>query len=206
MSAMSQSPLIERTLVIVKPDGVKRGLVGDIIHRFERAGLKLLALKMVWVDQAHVAKHYPDDRVEFIRGIGEKTLETYAKYGLDVKKNLGTDDPSAIGKMVNNWNREFLSSGPVVPMVLEGIHAIDNVRMITGHTFPTTAQPGTIRGDHSIDSPALANMKKRPVRNLIHASGNTAEASYEITLWFPGEKLHEYRRADEDVMFGGETE
>lgn len=194
--------IVERTLVMVKPDGVKRGLIGEIISRFEKAGLKILAMKMVWVDKKHVAQHYPDDRVEFIKGIGEKTLETYKKYGLDPMTNLGTADPSKIGMMVNEWNRDFLSSGPLVAMVLEGVHAIDSVRMITGHTFPATAVPGTIRGDHSIDSPALANLKKRPVRNLVHASGNPAEAEFEINLWFKPSELHEYRRADEEVMFG----
>lgn len=194
--------VIERSLVLVKPDGVQRALVGEILSRFEKAGLKVLGLKMVWVDKAHVAKHYPDSRKDLIEGIGQKTLDMYAKYGLDAKERLGTDDPMKIGLMVNEWNQDFLSSGPVVAMVLEGVHAIDSVRMITGHTFPATAVPGTIRGDHSIDSPALANLKKRPVRNLVHASGNPAEADYEITLWFKPEELHGYKRADEDVMFG----
>lgn len=192
---------IERSLVLVKPDGVKRGLIGDIIHRFERAGLKIIGVKMVWVDRKHVAKHYPDDRVEFIRGMGEKTLMSYEKYGLDAKEELGTDDPMVIGKMVNEWNRDFLVSGPVVAMVVEGIHAIDNIRMIAGNTLPTMAVPGTVRGDYSIDSPALANERKRTVRNLMHASGNLSEASYEINLWFKPDEIHDYKRADEDVMF-----
>lgn len=194
--------LIERSLVLVKPDGVKRGLVGEIVARFEKTGLKMLGMKMVWVDKAHVAKHYPDSRHDLIHGIGQKTLEMYVKYNLDPVERLGTKDPVKIGTMVNKWNRDFLASGPVVAMVLEGVHAIDNVRMMTGHTFPATAQPGTIRGDHSIDSPALANLKKRPVRNLVHASGTPAEADYEIHLWFKPEELHTYKRADEDVMFG----
>lgn len=194
--------VIEQSLVLVKPDGVRRGLIGEIVARFEKAGLKVVGMKMVWVNQAHVAKHYPDSRYNLIRGIGEKTLTMYAQYNLDPVKKLGTKDPMKIGKMVNEWNRDFLTSGPVMAMVLEGVHAIDNVRMITGHTFPTTATPGTIRGDHSIDSPALANLKKRPVRNLVHASGNPAEAEYEINLWFKPSELHDYKRADEEVMFG----
>lgn len=191
----------ERTLVLVKPDGVKRGVSGDIIHRFERAGLKIIAMKMVWVDKNHVAKHYPDDREDLIRGMGEKTLSTYAKYGMDPKQLLGTDDALEVGKMINKWNREFLTSGPVIAMVLEGIHAIENVRMMAGNTLPTLAVPGTVRGDLSVDSPAVANTRKRAVRNLMHASGNAAEASYEINLWFKPSELHEYKRADEDVMF-----
>lgn len=197
---MSQE-LIQRSLVLVKPDGVKRGLVGEIITRFEKAGLKIVALKMVWVDGELVSKHYPDDRTELMEAIGKKTLETYAKFGMDAQEQLGTMDPIALGKMVNEWNVDFLTSGPVVAMVLEGVHAIDNIRMIAGNTLPTFATPGTIRGDFSVDSPAVANSKKRSVRNLVHASGNEEEAKYEIQLWFHENELQNYKRADEDVMF-----
>ncbi len=197
--------LMERTLVVIKPDGVQRGLCGEIIARFERAGIKILGMKMIWVDKAHVEKHYPESRIELIRTIGNKTLESYSKQGKDVIAELGTDDPMKIGTMVNRWNMEYLSSGPVLAMVLEGIHAIENVRMITGNTFPTLATPGTIRGDYSIDSPILANVRKRPVRNLMHASGTKEEANYEIALWFRNGELHTYKRADEEVMFGSEV-
>lgn len=193
--------IIERSLVLVKPDGVKRALVGEIIGRFEKAGLKIVALKMVWVDKAHVSKHYPDARTELLQAMGEKSLKTYEKYGLDAKEILGTTDAIEIGTMINKWNRDFLSSGPVVAMVLEGIHAIDNVRMITGNTLPSFAEPGSIRGDYSIDSPALANTRKRAVHNMVHASGNPAEAEYEIDLWFKPNELHDYKRSDHDVMF-----
>src|SRR3989344_3017907 len=160
--------LIEQTVVLVKPDGVKRGLVGEIISRFEKAGLKISAMKMVWIDKDMVNKHYPGDRIEFLRGMGEKTLKTYQEYGKDPEEELGTMDALAIGKMINEWNMEFLTSGPVVAMLLEGLHAIDNVRMITGNTLPVFAAPGSIRGDYSLDSPALANARQRAVRNLIH--------------------------------------
>lgn len=194
--------LMERTVVLVKPDGVARGLIGEILARYERAGLKIVAMKMAWVDAEHVAKHYPESRTELLRSIGNKTLETYTKYGRDTQEELGTMDPLVIGRMVNKWNMEFLSSGPVVAMLLEGIHAIENVRMMVGNTLPTLAVPGTIRGDYSIDSPALANARKRPVRNLVHASGNAEEAKYEEELWFHKEEIYSYKRADEEVMFG----
>ena len=113
---------MEKSLVLVKPDGVQRGLVGEIIGRFEKAGLKLVAMKMVWVDRELVGKHYPESRTELLTGIGEKTLKTYAEYNKDAKAELGTDDPYEIGKLVNNWNKDALSSGPVVAMVLEGNH------------------------------------------------------------------------------------
>jgi len=192
----------EQTVVLVKPDGVKRGLVGDIIGRFEKAGLKIVAMKMIWVDKDMVAKHYPDDRTEFLKGMGEKTLATYEKYGKDAKEELGTMDPLKIGTMVNQWNMEFLTSGPVVAMLIEGLHAIDNVRLIAGNTLPAFATPGSVRGDYSIDSPALANANKRAVRNMMHASGNLEEAKYEAELWFHKNEIYDYKRTDEDVMFG----
>lgn len=192
---------MEKTLVLIKPDGVKRGLSGEIIARIEKTGLKIVGMRMVWVDEELVGKHYPESRTELLEGIGNKTLDTYKELGKDVKAELGTDEPIEIGRMVNNWNREALSAGPVIAIVFEGIHAVANVRRIAGFTLPHAAAPGTIRGDYSADSPALANERKRPVRNLIHASGNVEEAEYEIDLWFGNQDIHSYKRADEDVMF-----
>lgn len=192
----------ERTVILIKPDGVKRGLIGEIISRFEKMGLKIIALKMVWIDKKMAQKHYPEDRLELMEAIGRKTLETYEKYGRDPKEEFGNLKLVEIGKMVNKWNIDFVTSGPVVAILLEGIHAIDNVRMLAGHTLPVFALPGTIRGDYSIDSPALANVKKRAVHNIIHASGNIEEAKYEEQLWFrKGDIVDNYKRADEEIMF-----
>ena len=198
---MSSNNLIEKTVVLIKPDGVKRGLVGEILSRLEKAGLKIVALKMIWIDKEMAGKHYPDSREEFLRGMGEKTLKTYQQYGRDPNEDIGTMDPLAIGKMINSWNMEFLTSGPVAAILLEGLHAIDNVRMIAGNTLPVFANPGSVRGDYSIDSPALANSKKRAVRNLVHASGTPEEAKYEEELWFKEGEIYDYQRADEAVMF-----
>lgn len=192
---------MERTLVLIKPDGVKRALIGEIIHRFERAGLKVVGMKMVWVEKELVDKHYPNEREEFIRGMGQKTLDNYKELGIDPMVHAGTDDPHKIGLMINMWNKELLTSGPVVAMVLEGNHAITNTRRIVGPTLPSLALPGTIRGDLSLDSSALANERKRAIKNLIHASGNKEEADLEIGLWFSDKELHSYKRADEDAMF-----
>ena len=191
----------ERTVVLCKPDTVKRGLIGEIISRFEKAGLKIVAAKMVWVNANIAKKHYPESRTELLEGIGRKTLETYEKYGKDPKEQFGQMSALEIGKMVNSWNIDFITSGPVMALLLEGAHAIDNVRMIVGNTLPTFAQPGTIRGDYSVDSPALANERKRAVRNLVHASGNAPEAKYEAPLWFKKTEIHDYKRSDEDTMF-----
>jgi len=191
----------ERTLVLLKPDSVRRGIAGEIISRFEKSGLKIVGLKMIWVDDELVKKHYPSDREEFLIGMGKKTLETYAKYGKDPNEELGTMDPKEIGLLVNGWNIEFMSSGPVIAVVLEGFHAIDNVRRLAGFTIPSAANPGTIRGDYSVDSNDVANGLKRSVRNIVHASGNPEEAKYEIELWFRENEIFSYNRADESVMF-----
>ncbi len=192
----------ERTVVLVKPDGVKRGLIGEVISRFEKMGLKVIALKLIWVDADLAKKHYPESRTELMKAIGEKTLQTYEKYGMDPKEEFGEMTAEEIGKMVNNWNIDFITSGPVVAILLEGVHAIDNVRMLVGNTLPVNAVPGTIRGDYSVDSPALANTRKRSVHNLVHASGNQEEAKYEQQLWFKENEIYQYKRTDEDVMFG----
>ena len=191
---------MERTVILLKPDSVKRALVGEIIGRFEKAGLKIVALKMVHVDADVIAKHYSDDR-DYLASIGEKTLQSYREYGKDPGEHLRTTDPYEIGKIVREWNIDFLTSGPVVAVLLQGVHAVDAVRMMVGHTLPRNAQPGTIRGDFSIDSPILANMRKRTVKNMIHASGNVEEAKFEEELWFHKNEIQDYKRVDEDLMY-----
>ncbi|MFA6098825.1 MAG: nucleoside-diphosphate kinase [Patescibacteria group bacterium] len=195
-----ENPQLEKTVVLFKPDTVKRALVGELLSRFEKAGFKIAALKMVWVNEDMVAKHYPDEKI-YLTNVGQKTLKSYEEYGQDPNEELGTKDPYEIGKMVRKWNMEFLSSGPVVAILLQGIHAVDAVRMMVGNTLPRFAQPGTIRGDYSLDSPILANRNKRTVKNLIHASGNVEEAKFEEQLWFRKNEIHDYRRADEEIMF-----
>lgn len=189
---------LDRVVVIVKPDGVERGLTGEIISRLERLGLKLVALKMVWASEELVKKHYPFEREEFLRGMGEKTLKTYKEYGKDPRKVFGTNDPLEIGKMINAWNMDFFTSGPVVAMLLEGYHAVDNARSAAGTTMPVAAVPGSIRGDLATDSAAYANEQKRAVKNLVHVSGSDAEAKYEENIWFKSDEIHSYRRAGED--------
>jgi len=191
----------ERTLVFLKPDGVQRGLIGEVVGRFERAGLKVVGMKLVWPGRQLLDRHYPSDE-QFLRTIGGKTKEAFAAYGLDVRREAGTDDPLEIGRQVRSWLIDYVSSGPVAAFVLEGIHAVTVVRKLVGDTLPYRAAPGTIRGDFSIDSPTVANLMRRPVRNLIHASGSVEEAAAEIPLWFSDAELYDYRRADEGAMFG----
>ena len=190
----------ERTVVLVKPDGVKRGLVGEIISRIERRGLKIIALSMINPEREKINEHYPKDP-SWIKRLGEKTLATYAKYGLDPMKEMNTGDPEKIGESVRNWVLDYMTSGPMVKMVVEGIHAVDMVRKLVGNSIPALAEMGTIRGDFSVDSAALANKRKRAVHNLAHASETQEEAAHELDLWFSSEEIFDYKRAEEDIMF-----
>lgn len=124
----------DQTVVLIKPDGVRKGIVGEILARFERVGLKIAAAKMIWVDKTFVGKHY-QDKADYHKTVGTKTLENYQKFGLDANESLGTKDPVKIGKMVRKWNMEFLSSGPVFAMLLQGPDAVLIVRKIVGSTF-----------------------------------------------------------------------
>lgn len=194
-------PRRERTLVLIKPDGVQRALSGTILARLEQAGLKLVGLKMVQAQRAVLERHYPTDEA-WVRTVGGKTREAFQSYGLDVRAMMGTDDPVQIGRQVRGWLIDFMQTTPVIAAVLEGVHAVSVTRKIVGNTLPVFAEPGTIRGDFSVDAPTVANAGRRPVRNLIHASGTVEEAEHEVSLWFGPGELYTYRRADEDVMFG----
>jgi nucleoside-diphosphate kinase len=190
----------QQTLVLVKPDGVKRGLVGEVLSRIERRGLKVVALKMVAVDREHLENHFPKSD-EWSARLGDKGLKTFAEYDLDPQELMGTRDRVEIGKKVKESLFAYMVSGPIVAMVVEGLHAIDMVRKVAGHTLPVFAEMGTIRGDYSVDSPAIANVEGRAIQNIMHASETLEEAANEISLWFKPEEIHSYKRADEDVMF-----
>lgn len=190
----------QKTLVLVKPDGVKRGLIGEVAKRIERRGLKIVALKMVAVDRGHLEKHFPTDE-SWVGRLGDKGLKTFAEYNLDVKEHMGTDDRMEIGKKVKESLFDYMTSGPIVALVVEGLHAIDMVRKVAGHTLPVFADMGTVRGDFSVDSPAIANVENRAIHNIMHASETPEEADNEIKLWFTSDEIHSYKRADQDIMF-----
>lgn len=179
----------EQTLILAKPDALQRGLVGEIIRRFEEKKFRLVALKMIRPTKAHVRKHYLPTKQQ-LEGMGNKTLEGMRAGGRDVKKLMGTDHPLKLGKIINRWNEEFLSSGPTVAMVFQGTDAVKTGRVIVGHTIPASAAPGTIRGDFSKDTAVRANTERRAVYNLVHASGDVAEAQREIKHWFTKKELH----------------
>ncbi len=178
---------------MVKPDGVRKGLIGETIRRFEQRDLKVVALEMFQPTKAQINDHYPKDEA-WIRRLGQKTLGTYKQYGYDTKKELGTDDDFKLGTMVRSWLVDFMMSAPLVRMAIQGIHAVDVVRKIAGPTLPYKAEMGTIRGDFSIDSPLLANKEKRAVANIIHCSETPAEALHEIEHWFGKAVIHSYKR------------
>lgn len=178
-----KNPKEEVTFLMIKPDGVQKGLVGEIIKRLEQRDLKIIRLEMVQATREQMDKHYPTDE-GWVTRVGEKTLSTFTKYGYDPTEELGTADPNKIGHQVRGWLLDFMISGPVVKMVVQGVHAIDMVRKIVGPTIPANAEMGTIRGDFSVDSPALSTCEKRALENLAHASETPEEAENEIKLWF----------------------
>jgi nucleoside-diphosphate kinase len=161
---------MQRTLILIKPEAVQRHLVGKIISRFEDAGLKIIGMKQVWVDRKFAEKHYTKDIAE---RRGEKVREQLLKY---------------------------ITEGPVVAMVLEGVNAIDNVRRIVGGTEPKSSPPGTIRGDFAHVSFAYADKKNLPVKNLIHASSDEKDAKNEIELWFKSSELHSYKTVQDFLL------
>ncbi|NPA86400.1 MAG: nucleoside-diphosphate kinase [Candidatus Diapherotrites archaeon] len=185
---------MQRTLVFIKPDGVKRGLVGEIISRFEKAGLKIVGMKMMWLPRDFAEEHYRDDP-KFIKKIAQKIKESYEMYGLEPPKDL-----IAAAKKLREDLIKYVTSGPIVALVLEGPRAIYIVRKLVGDTSPEEAAPGTIRGDYSIDNYPFANIELRSIRNVIHAS-DAENAEREIALFFDDDELFEYKRADEHIMF-----
>ena len=136
-------PKEERTFVMIKPDGVRKGLIGEIIKRFEQRDLKIVALEMVRPAYEQMDNHYPK-KEEWITRLGEKTKATYDKYGYDLIADFGTDDTSKIGPEVRKWVIDFMTSAPVVKMIIQGVHAVDVVRKVAGDTMPYKADMGTI--------------------------------------------------------------
>lgn len=181
----------ERTLVLVKPDGVARGLVGEVIKRFENIGLKLELIKVGTFTVEHTRGHLPED-AGWQEQLGRKTREYYREHSLDQRAHFGREIEAfgsvGVGRLIAERVAKSLASGPLVAMVWSGAHATQLGRKVLGSTMPLNAAPGTIRGDYSIDSPEEANAEERGLRNIAHASDSPAESEREIAHWF---KLHE---------------
>ena len=182
----------------MKPDAVKRGIVGEILHRFERAGLKMVAVKLIQPGEDLAEKHYPNTE-KWKSTVGQRTIDECKANGIDLMENIGTTDPLKVGEIVKKWNEDFLKSGPVLAIVFEGVNAVERVRALVGNTVPSKAQAGTVRGDFSLDSALAANRRSRTIYNLIHASGSNEEAQFEIDLWFKKDEILSYRRIHEDL-------
>lgn len=195
---MLRHPKEEKTFVLIKPDGVQKGLVGEIIKRFEQRDLKIVALEMFQPTHKEMDNHYPKDET-WLRRIGERTTATYEKYGHDIKRDFATTDLLKIGKTVRSWLVTYMTSAPLVKMVVQGVHAVDMVRKIVGPTMPYLAEMGTIRGDFSADSAISANIERRAIFNLIHASETPDEAKHEMQHWFGKKGIYAYKRFGIDL-------
>ena len=189
-------PKTERTLVVVKPDGIQRALIGEIMKRYERIGLKLVALKMFVPTEKMIEEHYLLDS-EWKKNVGEKAIASYVKKG----ETPPSSDPIEVGNLVVERLKKYMTSGPVIAMVWEGAHSVELVRKITGGTEPRSAGIGTIRGDFVVDSYQMADGADRAIRNLIHASGSVPEAEKEIPHWFKEEEIIKYSVPHEATLY-----
>lgn len=189
--------MIQQTLVLIKPDGVQKGLVGEIIKRFEQRGLKIIGTKMLLVNEDLAKKHYPLDE-EWAKMLFEKTKKAYEKEGKELKEKTHIE----MGEKIQSYLTKFIMESPVIAFAIEGPKAIESIRKIVGATEPKSAELGTIRADFaSEESYSLADSEKRAVRNLIHASDSPENAKRELELWFSENEIHEYKGADEENLF-----
>ncbi|GMQ95039.1 MAG: nucleoside-diphosphate kinase [Patescibacteria group bacterium] len=191
-------PTKERTLVIIKPDGVQRSLVGDLIKRLEGTGLKIVAMKMFVPTREQTLTHYNKDGA-WCESVGKRTVE-------NIEKDGGKPEKSALeyGKDILEGNVGFMTCSPVVAIVLEGNKAIGIVKKLVGGTEPLTSDVGTIRGDLTIDSYELANFDGRAVRNLIHCTDpedGQEEAEREINVWFKDGEIIRYKHVNEKMLY-----
>ncbi len=190
-------PKHERTLVIVKPDGVQRTLVGEIITRFERVGLKLVGMKMMMATPELIEQHYTLDP-EWRRLTGEKNIKAYKDKGLEHPYD---GNPLKVTEIILKKLVHYMTSGPVIAMVWEGAYAVKIIRKIVGGTEPLTSDVGTIRGDYVLDSYKMADDDNRAVKNLVHASGSEKEAADEIAHWFKKDEIINYTLAQEQILY-----
>ncbi len=184
--------MIERTLVILKPDAVLRGITGEIMARFEKVGLKIVAMKMLFATKKQLEEHYFKDD------------EWLIKKGKDIIKNKGypaSYDPKKAGKEITTSLVEDMRLSPVIAFVLEGHNAINVVRKLTGPTNVEEALPGTIRGDYSHDTYGLANISNRPIITIMHASGDKKDAEREIKIWFTDKEIYSYEKSDTKLHY-----
>ncbi|MBP6929408.1 MAG: nucleoside-diphosphate kinase [Candidatus Moranbacteria bacterium] len=188
-------PKKERTLIIVKPDGIQRSLMGEILMRIERTGLKFVAMKFLLPEADQCWKHYNKDEEWFLKK-GARIVDDRTTHGLPIEK-----EAVEYGKDIIQSNVDFFTSGPVLAAVIEGNQSVAIVKKLVGGTEPTTSDVGTIRGDFTVDSYALSSLDNRAVRNLIHCSDSPEEAEREIPIWFTSADIIGYRLVQEQVLY-----
>lgn len=185
----------ERTLILIKPDGVQRSLVGEIVRRIERSGLKIVALKMFVPTSEKLIEHYHKDDAWFLEK-GERIVEGRKERGLPVEKG-----PIEYGRSIIDQLVTFMTAGPIVAMVVQGNQAVAVVKKLVGATEPLTSDVGTIRGDYTVDSYEHAGLQERAVRNLVHCSDKPEEAEREISVWFSPKEIVAYRVVAEQILY-----
>lgn len=184
---------MSRVLVAVKPDGVRRGISGDILARFEKLGLKITGTKLFNLGDDLLRKHYDKDE-DWFRKVGERTIEHWKNKGKDPGEDYGVTDPVEMGKKVQSWLFQYMKSGPVFAMVFEGENAVELARKHIGPTSSIEAPPGTIRGDYYTQPTKDLTYGEHQVYNIVHCSGNDEEAEFEIKLWFKEDELVDYQK------------
>lgn len=188
--------MLERTFVILKPDTIQRSLVGEIINRIERTGLKLVAAKMVLPSEQTLLTHYGKDDAWYLKK-GTGRVEVMKKAGKPVDESRS---PIEYGKDIVRGIVRYMQASPVVAMVWEGNQAVAVVKKLVGTTDPTASDVGTIRGDYQLDSYTLSDAEQRGIRNLIHCSDQPSEAQREIGIWFTPSELQDYRHINEAIL------
>ena len=190
-------PSHERTLVIIKPDGIQRSLINEIIKRHEQIGLKLVGIKMLVPTTDLIEKHYTLDP-EWYMKTGLKSIKSYTDKGLTPPNS----DPLKVTAILLGNLVKYMTSGPVIAMVWQGAHAVQIVRKLIGGTEPLSSDVGTIRGDFVLDSYSMSDSDTRAIRNLVHASGSVKEAQDEIPHWFKKEEVIDYKLVTEQLVYG----
>jgi nucleoside-diphosphate kinase len=192
---MDRKPHQERTLVILKPDTIQRSLMGEVIRRFERTGLKFTAMKMFMATEEQLLKHYNKNDEWFLKK-GNRIIDDLKSHGLPVEK-----EAMEYGKDIIRTIVHYMTAAPVVVMILEGNEAVKVVTKLVGTTEPATSDVGTIRGDYTVDSYGHSSYENRAVRNLVHQSESPEEAEREIAIWFKEDEIMNYVTAQERIMY-----
>ncbi len=195
MNAHAAHPKKERTLVILKPDAIQRTLVGEILHRIERTGLKLTAVKLMLPKEEQCWEHYQKND-EWYQKKGLRVIEDRTAHNLPIEK-----EAAEYGKDIIRTIVDYMTSGPVLGMVVEGLGAVAIVTKLVGSTEPSTSDVGTIRGDFTIDTYGVSALDNRAVRNLAHCSDSPTEAAREIAIWFDEKEIIQYRLVQEQILY-----